>query len=147
MVKINYCPSCGSKLLNGSFICPFCGLDAEELFAKGYLLKSDASNNSIELLDDSNDILMNDVKNNNENIVIEIPEDADEDIIIPLDDYIDVDGLSDGQPVEIVVQIDGDGSNYELDGEDDANYPFEYYDDDDPYDIVYYEYSDENDKD
>ena len=63
MVKIDYCPSCGGKLIEGSFICPFCGLDAEELFAKGYLLKSDASNNSIELMDDSKDILMNDVEN------------------------------------------------------------------------------------
>lgn len=140
MVKIDYCPSCGGKLIEGSFICPFCGLDAEELFAKGYLLKSDASNNSIELMDDSKDILMNDVENDDAEMVIEIPEDADEDIVIPLDDYIDVDGLNEGQPIEIVVQVDSDGSNYEFDN-DDVNYPFEYYDDDDPYDIVYYEYA------
>ena len=74
-------------------------------------------------------------------MVIEIPEDADEDIVIPLDDYIDVDGLNEGQPIEIVVQVDSDGSNYEFDNDDDVNYPFEYYDDDDPYDIVYYEYA------
>ncbi|KZX13007.1 hypothetical protein [Methanobrevibacter oralis] len=141
MVKIDYCPSCGGKLIKGSFICPFCGLDAEELFAKGYLLKSDASNNSIELMDDSKDILMNDVENDDAEMVIEIPEDADEDIVIPLDDYIDVDGLNEGQPIEIVVQVDSDGSNYEFDNDDDVNYPFEYYDDDDPYDIVYYEYA------
>lgn len=141
MVKIDYCPSCGGKLIEGSFICPFCGLDAEELFAKGYLLKSDASNNSIELMDDSKDILMNDVENDDAEMVIEIPEDADEDIVIPLDDYIDVDGLNEGQPIEIVVQVDSDGSNYEFDNDDDVNYPFEYYDDDDPYDIVYYEYA------
>ncbi len=141
MVKIDYCPSCGGKLIEGSFICPFCGLDAEELFAKGYLLKSDASNNSIELMDDSKDILMNDVENDDAEMVIEIPEDADEDIVIPLDDYIDVDGLNEGQPIEIVVQVDSDGSNYEFDNDNDVNYPFEYYDDDDPYDIVYYEYA------
>lgn len=51
MVKINYCPSCGNELTKGSFICPVCNLDIEELFGKGYLLASNNENNSIELFD------------------------------------------------------------------------------------------------
>lgn len=51
MVKINYCPSCGCEITQGSFICPSCNLDIEELFAKGYLLASNKKNNSIEIFE------------------------------------------------------------------------------------------------
>ena len=51
MVKINYCPFCGNELSQGSFICPSCSLDIEELFARGYLLSSNGADNSIELFE------------------------------------------------------------------------------------------------
>ena len=51
MVAINFFFSFGSELTQGSFVCPECNIDVEELFAKGYLLASNIQNNSIELFE------------------------------------------------------------------------------------------------
>lgn len=157
MVNINYCPSCGHELSQGSFICPSCNLDVEELFAKGYLLMSDVKNNSIELFEGEIDDIeimeedtMKDSKinvNSGDEIVIVIPEDADEDeLVIDLDELgIDVESLDDD--VNIVVQVEGaeDMDDYVLEDDDILDEPNEWYFDDDPYDIVYYEFPDYGD--
>ncbi len=163
MVQINYCPSCGGKLNDGTFICPFCNLDVEELFGKGYLLMSDVENNSIELFEGldnekisvlenkpfGDDIMDNeniDIKPGDE-IVIVVPQDADEDdLVIDLDKLgIDVENLGDN--VNIVVQVEG-MEDIDEDMEffdDDIVRPNEWYFDDDPYDIVYYEFVNDED--
>lgn len=157
MVNINYCPFCGHELSQGSFICPSCNLDVEELFAKGYLLMSDVKNNSIELFEGEIDDIeimeedtMKDSKinvNSGDEIVIVIPEDADEDeLVIDLDELgIDVESLDDD--VNIVVQVEGaeDMDDYVLEDDDILDEPNEWYFDDDPYDIVYYEFPDYED--
>ena len=64
MVKINYCPSCGCRLSQGSFVCPSCNLDIEELFGRGYLLISNDGDNSIELFGgDIDDLAVDDLSN------------------------------------------------------------------------------------
>ncbi|WP_405268717.1 hypothetical protein [Methanobrevibacter sp.] len=156
MVEINYCPSCGSELLKGSFICPSCNLDIEELFAKGYLLASNELDNSIELFDGNlGNVIMDDVDSMDEKInfksgdeiVIVIPEGADEDeIVIDLDALgIDVENLDDD--VNIIIQVEGAEEVEEdiLDDEDYLDEPNEWYFDDDPYGIVYYEFPEEDD--
>ncbi|WP_407414120.1 hypothetical protein [Methanobrevibacter sp.] len=80
-------------------------------------------------------------------IVIVIPEDADEDeLVIDLDELgIDVENL--GEDVNIVIQLEGEAEDGEfIEGvfDEDGN-PLEaneWYFDDDPYKIVYYEYPD-----
>ena len=145
IVRINYCPSCGSELDDGSFICPLCSVDVEELFAKGYLLKSDSEDNSIELfnadeefivVDDDSEVEMN----SDDEIVIVVPEDRDSDeLVIDLDELgIDVESMP--REVNIVVQVDGanleDGFEF-----DDCDIPHcEWYFDNDPYGIVYYRF-------
>lgn len=78
-------------------------------------------------------------------IVIVIPEDANEDeLVIDLEELgIDLEQL--GDEVNIVVQVEGaDGFDvhFESDDNDDDEIilPNEWYFDDDPYGIVYYEY-------
>ena len=156
MVKINYCPSCGDELNKGSFICPSCNLDIEELFGKGYLLASNDENNSIELFEgDIDDLAVNELGNINmeedsnlniksgDEIVIIVPENANEDeLVIDLDELgIDVENL--GEDVNIVIQVEGlDG--YDEDILDDVEFieePNQWFFDDDPYGIVYYEFS------
>ena len=81
-------------------------------------------------------------------IVIVLPESAmeDDEIEINLDELgIDLEQLGDN--VNIVVQIEGaDGEEgfilEEDDGEDEIMEPNEWYFDDDPYEIVYYEFPD-----
>ena len=159
MVRINYCPSCGNELSRGSFICPSCNLDIEELFAKGCLLASNDRNNSIELFDGNvgnlvincfdnrnieGDILDNPNANvrSGDEIIIIVPENANEDeLVINLDDLgIDVENMEDN--INIVIQVEGmegcvDAAVDEDDFLDEAN---EWYFNDDSYGIVYYEF-------
>ena len=156
MVKINYCPCCGSELFEGSFVCPNCSIDIEELFARGYLLMGDEGQNLIELLDDTDDLesdiviegddtLQNrniDVKPGDE-IVIVVPESDDDEIVIDLDELgIDLEAL--GDDVNIVIQVEGEDLDEDLmlDDDDEVMEPNEWYFDDDPYEIVYYEFPD-----
>lgn len=77
-------------------------------------------------------------------IVIVIPEDANEDeLVINLEELgIDLEQL--GDEVNIVVQVEGaDGFDVDFESDDDDDeitLPNEWYFDDDPYGIVYYEY-------
>lgn len=141
MVRINFCPSCGAELTKESFICPKCCTDVEELFAEGYLLMGEENENSIELLED--DMLKNqniDIKPGDE-IVIVVPESDDDEIVIDLDELgIDVESL--GDDVNIVIEVEGaeDGDEIVLDDEDFIQEPNEWFFDDDPYGIVYYEF-------
>lgn len=154
MVKINYCPSCGNELFKGSFICPSCNLDIEELFGRGYLLASNDEDNSIELFDGDIGNLAADIEDDifdNQNIDIEpgdeiviiVPEDADADeLVIDLDKLgIDVEHL-DGD-VNIIIQVEGsDEFEGDIIGEEDfIEVPNEWFFDDDPYGIVYYEFA------
>ena len=145
IVKINYCPSCGSELTDGSFICPLCNVDVEELFAKGYLLKSDTEDNSIELFKADEEMIVVDDNpkveiNSEDEIVIVVPENRDDDeLVIDLDELgIDIESM--GGEVNIVVQVDG--ANLEDDFEfGDGDTPHcEWYFDNDPYEIVYYRF-------
>ena len=85
-------------------------------------------------------------------IVIVVPEEAikDGELEIDLDELgIDVEEL--GEDVNIVIQVEGEG---ELEGDilvddDDEDFldePNEWYFDDDPYNVVYYEFPDEDDE-
>lgn len=156
MVKIGYCPCCGSELSEGSFVCPNCSIDIEELFARGYLLMGDERQNLIELLDDIDDLesdiviegddtLQNrniDIKPGDE-IVIVVPESDDDEIVIDLDELgIDLEAL--GDDVNIVIQVEGEDLDGDLmlDDDDELMEPNEWYFDDDPYEIVYYEFPD-----
>ena len=145
IVKINYCPSCGSELVNGSFTCPLCSLDIEELFAKGYLLKSNNEDNSIELFKGNEEIIVVDDNskaemNSEDEIVIVVPKDEDNDeLVIDLDELgIDVENR--GKEVNIIIQVD------DADLEDNSEFNnceipnCEWYFDNDPYKIVYYRF-------
>jgi hypothetical protein len=163
MVKINYCPSCGEELSTGSFICPKCHLDIEELFGKGYLLVSNDADNSIELFEGAiDDLAVNNFKNvsmeddildnpninikSGDEIVIVVPEGVDEDeLVIDLDELgIDVENLD--EDVNIVIQVEGaeELDDFILDDEDYLDEPNEWFFDDDPYGIVYYEFPKED---
>ena len=82
-------------------------------------------------------------------IVIVVPEDAiaDGEIEIDLDELgIDVESL--GEDVNIVIQVEGAEDVEDddvLDDEDFLDEPNEWYFDDDPYGIVYYEFVDDED--
>lgn len=84
--------------------------------------------------------------NPRDEIVIVVPESAVEgdEIVIDLDELgIDLEAL--GGDVNIVFQIEGEegDDDFILDDEDDENIePNEWYFDDDPYEIVYYEFPD-----
>ena len=80
-----------------------------------------------------------------EEIVINVPEEAfkDGELEIDLDELgINVDELNDD--VNIVIQVEGaeeiDEEDFFLDEDDDQIEPNEWYFDDDPYGIVYYEF-------
>lgn len=154
MVRINFCPSCGSELSEGNFICPNCNVDIEELFAKGYLLMSDEKINSIELFEKYDDLEANSeiveediVKNPQidfkqaDEIVIVVPESDSDEIEIDLDELgIDLESL--GEDVNIVIQVEGaEADDFSVD-DDEIIEPNEWYFDDDPYEIVYYEFPD-----
>ena len=133
MVQINFCPSCGCELSQGSFICPSCELDIEELFAKEYLLASNRRENSIELYEcEIGEVVIEDDLAGEE-IVIVVSESSDgNEVVVDLDELgIDVENL-DGD-VNIIVQVEG--------AEDmDIKQANEWFFDDDPYGIVYYEF-------
>lgn len=78
-------------------------------------------------------------------IVIVLPESAIEGDEIEIDlDELGIDLESLGENVNIVVQIEGEDLDDEiiLDDEEDIVEPNEWYFDDDPYKIVYYEFPD-----
>lgn len=86
--------------------------------------------------------------NSADEIVIVVPEDAikDGELEIDLDELgIDVEEL--GDEVNIVIQVEGAELNDDdiLDEDDFLDEPNEWQFDDDPYDIVYYEFPDEED--
>ncbi|MCQ2970062.1 hypothetical protein SAMN05216439_1834 [Methanobrevibacter gottschalkii] len=83
--------------------------------------------------------------NSEDEIVIVVPKDVDEDeLVIDLDELgIDIEQL--GDEVNIVIQVEGDDeleSDFITD-EDFILEPNEWYFDDDPYGIVYYEFPEE----
>ena len=77
-------------------------------------------------------------------IVIVVPESDDDEIVIDLDELgIDLEAL--GEDVNIVIQVEGEESEEGFvldDGDDEIIEANEWYFDDDPYDIVYYEFPD-----
>ncbi|MBQ2654731.1 MAG: hypothetical protein IJF83_14350 [Methanobrevibacter sp.] len=83
-----------------------------------------------------------DVKPGDE-IVIVVPESDDDEIVIDLDELgIDLEAL--GDEVNIVIQVEGEDADVEdfIDDEDEIMEPNEWFFDDDPYKIVYYEFPD-----
>lgn len=83
-----------------------------------------------------------DVKPGDE-IVIVVPESDDDEIVIDLDELgIDLESL--GDDVNIVIQVEGEDldDDFSFDDEDEIVEPNEWYFDDDPYKIVYYEFPD-----
>lgn len=152
MVQINYCPSCGTELNENSFICPKCSVDVEELFAKGYLLASDNKKNSIELFKGKEEIIVLDDKddgpNSDDEIVIVVPQDSvDDEVVIDFDELgIDIEDLGDN--INIVIQVDD--VDFEADeefseGKEYIPQPNQWFFDDDPYGIVYYEFINQRD--
>ena len=88
--------------------------------------------------------------NSADEIVIVVPEEAiaDGELEIDLDELgIDVESL--GDDVNIVIQVEGaeDSEDDLLDDEDFIEEPNEWYFDDDPYGIVYYEFVNDDDED
>lgn len=152
MVRINYCPSCGTELNENSFICPKCRIDVEELFAKGYLLASNNKKNSIELFKGNEEIIVLDDEeckpDLEDEIVIVVPQDsADDDVVIDFDELgIDIENLGDN--INIVIEVDGadfeNGEEFQ-EGKEYIPLPNQWFFDDDPYGIVYYEFINQRD--
>ncbi len=134
MVKINFCPSCGSELSQGNFVCPACRLDIEELFAKNYLLVSNRKENSIELDNGGLADVILDGDMPCDELVIVISESCDGDeIVVDLNELgLDVENLA--QDVNIIVQLE------DVQDTDDAK-ATEWHFEDDPYTITYYEFT------
>lgn len=87
--------------------------------------------------------------NSADEIVIVVPEDAlqDGELEIDLDELgIDLEEL--GEDVNIVIQVEGaeDLGDDILDDEDYVEEPNEWQFDDDPYNVVYYEFPDDDDE-
>lgn len=84
--------------------------------------------------------------NSVEEIVIVVPEDAMQDGELEIDlDELGIDLESLGEDVNIVIQVEGadeEDDDFILDDEDEMIEPNEWYFDDDPYEIVYYEFPD-----
>lgn len=84
--------------------------------------------------------------NSVEEIVIVVPEDAMQDGELEIDlDELGIDLESLGEDVNIVIQVEGadeEDEDFILDDEDEMIEPNEWYFDDDPYEIVYYEFPD-----
>lgn len=76
-------------------------------------------------------------------IVIVVPESDDDEIVIDLDELgIDLEAL--GDEVNIVFQIESEEDADFILEDDEIVEPNEWYFDDDPYEIVYYEFPDED---
>lgn len=87
--------------------------------------------------------------NSADEIVIVVPAEAIEDGELEIDlDELGIDVESLGEDVNIVVQVEGDVEIEDdiLDDDDILDEPNEWYFDDDPYDIVYYEFPDEDEE-
>lgn len=83
-------------------------------------------------------------------IVIVVPPEAIEDGELEIDlDELGIDVESLGDDVNIVIQVEGDEEIEDdlLDDEDFIEEPNEWYFDDDPYGIVYYEFVNDDDED
>lgn len=83
--------------------------------------------------------------NSVEEIVIVVPEDAMQDGELEIDlDELGIDLESLGEDVNIIIQIDDEtGEDLMIEDDDDEIIePNEWYFDDDPYEIVYYEFPD-----
>ena len=131
MVKINHCPKCGHKLDDGNNICPNCNFNIENIF--------DGINVQEVGIMDNEKINVNP----GDEIVIVVPDNDDDEIVIDLDELgIDVENLDEN--VNIVIQVEGEDmdDDIELYDADDELEPNEWYFDDDPYGIVYYEFPD-----
>ena len=115
-----------------------CSLDIEELFAKGYLLASNNHENSIELFEGSEETIVLDKENPQDEIVIVVPQDdSGDEIVIDFDELgIDVENL--GKEVNIVIEVDGVEFSEDDEYIQQADHWFF---DDDPYGIVYYEFN------
>ena len=132
------------------------------MFGRGYLLVSNDGDNSIELFEgDIDDLAVNDLSNvkmeddildnpnlniqSGDEIVIIVPEGADEDeIVIDLDELgIDVENLD--EDVNIIIQVEGEDGGEQYIDEEYLDEPTEWFFDDDAYGIVYYEFPDEYD--
>ena len=92
---------------------------------------------------------MSDENNTVDEIVIVVPEEAikDGELEIDLDELgIDIEEL--GEDVNIVIQVEGDGELGDdvLDDGDYLDEPNEWQFDDDPYNVVYYEFPDEDEE-
>lgn len=84
--------------------------------------------------------------NSGDEIIIVVPEDAIEDGELEIDlDELGIDVESLGEDVNIVIQVEGaeDIEDDLLDDDDYFDEPNEWYFDDDPYGIVYYEFVDD----
>jgi hypothetical protein len=89
--------------------------------------------------------------NSADEIVIVVPEEAIEDGELEIDlDELGIDVESLGEDVNIVIQVEGaeDGEEgfYDDDDEDFIEEPNEWYFDDDPYGVVYYEFVDNDEE-
>lgn len=83
--------------------------------------------------------------NSVEEIVIVVPEDAMQDGELEIDlDELGIDLESLGEDVNIIIQVEGDetGDDFMIEDDDEIIEPNEWYFDDDPYEIVYYEFPD-----
>lgn len=82
--------------------------------------------------------------NSVEEIVIVVPEDAMQDGELEIDlDELGIDLESLGEDVNIIIQIDDEtGEDLMIEDDDEIIEPNEWYFDDDPYEIVYYEFPD-----
>ena len=75
-------------------------------------------------------------------IVIIVPEDADEDEIVIDLDALGIDVANLDEDVNIIIQVEGaeELEDEIMDEDDEDEEPMEWYFDDDPYGIVYYEF-------
>ena len=115
MVTINYCPSCGCELNKGSFVCPKCGLDFKDIVENRHLLKSNDADNTVDFVEDDEILSMGNAP------IFEIAEGDENNIEIVLDDedLFGPDGMPREIPIEIFVEGEDDGIEFEIVSDDD----------------------------